>query len=163
MSNIDKQIADLDRAIRDAMGSALFDVGNVTIATAEPFVPIHTGALRRSARVKVDKQKLQVTVNYGGGDVDYAGPQYGPPFSADFAKRHLTRGDTLVPVTNILPEKKKKSQAPGKGARYSRAYAEAVRKDVLTVFKDGAQWIEKAIETKNYERKVLSIIRGAFR
>lgn len=148
--------AKIMRALKSMQIKALRAAANVGLAHVLPFVPIDTGALRRSG--KVVELDGGVALKFGDEKTqDYVKAQYGQieGASGKYARRHHFTGGAMARLLSLISASAR-SKARGKGnrARYSAAYREAVEEGNLTVFPNGAQWFERILKDEEVQRRM---------
>jgi|JI10StandDraft_1071094.scaffolds.fasta_scaffold30895_6 hypothetical protein len=148
--------AKIMRALQSMQVKALRAAANVGLAHVLPFVPIDTGALRRSG--KVIELDGGVALKFGDEKTqDYVKAQYGQleGASGKYAKRHHFTGGAMARLLSLISATARRS-ARGKGnrARYSAAYREAVEEGNLTSFPNGAQWFERILKDVEVQRRM---------
>jgi len=81
LKELEDKLSNLDKKLSKALDEALNEIAEKIRDDAKSFVPVDTGALRKSIRIE-KKGKLQVSIVAGGGgvinprtgrEVDYAG------------------------------------------------------------------------------------------
>lgn len=157
--------AKIMRALQAMQVKALRAAANVGLAHVLPFVPIDTGALRRSG--KVIELDGGVALKFGDDKTqDYVKAQYGQleGDSGKFAKRHHFSGGAMARLLALISASAK-SRVRGKGnrARYSAAYREAVDNGNLFRFPNGAQWFDRILKDEQVQRRMWFAYAGALR
>lgn len=128
-----------------------------------PFVPIDTGALRRSGKVE-DGEGNSVHIKFGNEKTEkYAGFQYGTD-DGEHAQYHNFQGNAMARMLELLTTEDTKS-AKGKVGkkRYAKAYRDAMDSGKLTRFPRGARWFDIVLFDEEIQRRAWFIFAQAFR
>lgn len=157
--------AKIMRALQSMQVKALKAAAKVGLTHVLPFVPIDTGALRRSG--KVIELDGGVALKFGDDKTqDYVKAQYGQleGGSEKFAKRHHFTGGAMARLLDLISAGARRSvRGKGKRARYSAAYREAVETGNLTRFPNGAQWFDRILKDEQVQRRMWFAYAGALR
>lgn len=133
-----------------------------------PFVPIDTGALRRSGKVK-DGDNGGVVISFGGSGntVQYVEYQYGQidgQGGGEYAKQHNFKGGAMARMLELLHGGDKMSSRWKVGKkRYSAAYRQAVEDGTLTRFPNGARWFDIVLFDQEVQKRAWFVYAGVFR
>lgn len=147
---------------------ALTVAAKYMLAEVMPFVPIDTGALRRSGKVK-NGDNGGVVISFGeSGDVSqYVGYQYGKidgQDSGEYAKQHNFKGNAMARMLELLHGGDKQTSRGKVGKRrYSAAYRQAVEEGTLTRFPNGARWFDIVLFDQEVQKRAWFVYAGAFR
>lgn len=128
-----------------------------------PFVPIDTGALRRSGKV-VDGEDGSVHIKFGNEKTEkYAGFQYGSD-TGEYAQFHSFINGAMSRVLDLISSEKKISSKGKIGKkRYGAAYREAMDNGTLTRFPRGARWFDIVLFDEEVQRRAWFIFAQTFR
>ena len=144
--------------IRIAQSKALTVAAKYLLAQVMPFVPIDTGALRKSGKV-VDGDDGSVHIKFGDPKTEkYAGYQY------EKAQLHnFTNGAMARMIELITSETKRSVKGSVDKKRYAAAYREAKDSGKLTRFPNGARWFDIVLFDEEVQRRAWYIFAQTFR
>lgn len=149
--------------IRIAQSKALTVAAKYLLSQVMPFVPIDTGALRRSGKV-FDGPEGAVHIQFGNEKTEkYAGFQYGSD-TGEFAQFHnFTNGAMARMLELITSETRLSSRGKTGKRRYSAAYRDAKDAGLLTRFPRGARWFDIVMFDDEVQRRAWFIFAQTFR
>lgn len=133
-----------------------------------PFVPIDTGALRRSGKVK-DGENGGVVISFGGSGkastyVEYQYGQIDGSSGTQFAKQHNFQNGAMARMLELLHGGDKMSSRGKVGKkRYGAAYRQALADGTLTRFPNGARWFDIVLFDEEVQKRAWFIYAGVFR
>jgi len=142
----------------------LESAASVAVAAAIDYIPIFTGALRRSQKLQVVGDKVVVSYNK-----DYAAAQY---YTGKSGKplRHVFSSGKPQPIQNAVSASaaraqtrraKKLGQKLGKAGRYGRLYRAADKAGALTAYyPDGLRWLERALAEPGVMARVMAVLKN---
>lgn len=149
--------------IRIAQSKALTVAAKYLLSQVMPFVPIDTGALRRSGKV-LDGDDGSVHIRFGDEKTEkYTGFQYGSD-TGDFAQFHNFRNGAMSRMLELITsETKITSRGKAGKRRYSAAYRDAKDAGLLTRFPRGARWFDIVMFDDEVQRRAWFIFAQTFR
>lgn len=149
--------------IKIAQSKALTVAAKYLLGEVMPFVPIDTGALRRSGKV-IDGEDGSVSIKFGNEKTEkYAGFQYGSD-TGEFAQFHnFTNGAMSRMLELIETETRLSSKGKTGKRRYSAAYRDAKDSGKLTRFPRGSRWFDIVLFDEEVQRRAWYIYAQAFR
>ena len=123
--------------LKAIQAKALTAAAYVLLAHILPFVPIDTGALRRSGKIVTD-DALDVSIRFGSPETaDYLNYQY------KTAQFHNFKNGAMARMLELLTGDEKESVSGEINKdRYAAAYQQAMDAGQLTRFPNGARWFE---------------------
>lgn len=144
--------------IKIAQSKALTVAAKYLLGEVMPFVPIDTGALRRSGKV-IDGEDGSVSIKFGNEKTEkYAGFQYDKAQYHNFTNNAMARMLELIESETRLSSKGKTGKR-----RYAAAYRDAKDSGKLTRFPNGARWFNIVLFDEEIQRRAWFIFAQTFR
>jgi len=137
---------------------ALTAAAYVLLAHVLPFVPIHTGALRQSGKVKDFDGGVAIAFGGGSPSDKYAAYQY---FDA---KYHNFANGAMARMLELLRgEERASATGDIETDRYAAAYQQAKDEGRLTLFPNGARWFEIIMKDPEVQHRAWVAYSNALR
>jgi len=149
--------SEIKSAVNASARTALKLSAQELIRLSEPVVPVWTGKLRRTMRVKMEQGDVFVVA--GDDTTPYAHRQY----YSDL--RH--RGDVnkeLLDLTALYRDAGGAKRRTGRGRKYlyARAYRLAIKNNAITK-QQAPRWFERTIDKSETQQAMMDIFAGALK
>ncbi len=140
-----KMIARIKKQVNRLTKDALVAAATQVATEADKFVPIATGELRTTARVRKGKG-LKAILSYGNANVKYARIQYFRSL------RHFMPSGKPAPIQSL-------PRGPGLSGHaniYGRSYRQALKDGTLRRVPNGLEWVDRSLKNVRARKRVVN-------